>query len=123
MFVIALLALTAIGLGAWLFWLQRRKRYTRDHLYTAVAMLVMVGGILLLLRWVGHVRVNSYGAMLMLGFIAGTLTAMRLGIRRGVPGERLLDLGLLILLGAIIGARLGYIVQNPMTRSLTGTQC
>ncbi len=59
--------------------LQRRTRYTRDHLYTAATVLFMAGVILVLLHWVGHVRVNSYGAMLMLGFVAGTLTAIAAG--------------------------------------------
>ncbi len=111
--VLALLVLLAIGLGAWLFWLRGRQRFTRDHLYTAGTILLMAGVVLAILQRIGHVRVNSYGAMLMLGFIAGTLTATRLGRRRGIRGERLLDLGLIILVGAIIGARLGYIVQNP----------
>ena len=110
---VALFALVAIGLGAWLCWLHRRQGFTRDQLYTAATVLVMAGVILAVLQRIGHVRVNAYGAMLMLGFVAGTLTAIRLGRRRGIPGERLLDLGLIILVGAIIGARLGYIVQNP----------
>lgn len=111
--VMALLLLVAVVLGAWLFWQHRRGRFTRDHCYTAVTILVMAGVVLAILQRIGHVRVNAYGAMLMLGFVAGTLVAIRLGRRRGISGERLLDLGLIILVGAIIGARLGYILQNP----------
>jgi phosphatidylglycerol:prolipoprotein diacylglycerol transferase len=61
----------------------------------------------------GHFTVNSYGTMLMLGFIAGIYTGVRLGVRRHIPAERIMDLGLLVLIAAIIGARLAYILITP----------
>jgi len=111
--VLALLVLLTIGLGVWLFWLRQRHCLTHDHFYTAMTILLLTGIILVIVKYIGHVRVNSYGAMLMVGFIAGTITAMRLARYRDIPGERLLDLGLFILVGAVIGARLGFIAQNP----------
>lgn len=111
--ITALLVAGIVIAGVWLAWLRRRGALTRDHLYTAAAALVMAGIILVILHQVGSVRVNSYGAMLMVGFVIGTLSGVHLGRRRGVPAERLLDLGLIILVGSIIGARLMYVLLTP----------
>lgn len=105
LFVVAVLAV-----GAWLTVLRRRGGVTKDHAATAVVMLVLIAIALVILHFMQEIRVNAYGAMLTLGFIAGTITAVRLGIRRGIPAERLLDLGLYVLVGAIIGARVLWVL-------------
>lgn len=105
--------LVAAGVVVWLLWLRRRQTYTIDHLYTGAALVGMAAVLLLVFHRMGHLSVHAYGAMLMCGFIAGTITAVRLGLRRGVSADRVVDLGLFILVGAIIGARVGYVLQNP----------
>jgi len=108
--VLLLLLVVAAGVGAWLYWLRRNNHCTRDHLYTAAAIVGMAGIILIILHAIGRVRVNSYGAMLMCGFIAGAISMVKLGRRRGIPAELVLDLGLIILVGAILGARITYVL-------------
>lgn len=103
-------ALVLAGLGGWLLLLRRHQMLTRDHLYTALGIAGVAVVFLLLVLRLGHFEIKSYGAMLMLGFAGGIYTAIRLGKRRGVPAERVLDLGLFILVGSIVGARLLYVL-------------
>lgn len=107
----------ALLMAVVLFWLRRTGALTRDHIYTGMTAVVMLALLLGLLQWRGEVRVNAYGFMLMLGFVAGTFTALRLAVRRGIPGERIVDLGLVILVGALIGARAMYVL---ITTDATG---
>jgi len=108
-----ILALEVIIAAILLGWLRRRNAYSQDHLYTGVALVGMTAVVLAILLKIGHVEIKSYGAMLMVGFLAGTYTAVRLGRRRAVAGERLIDLGLVVLVGAILGARLAFVLMNP----------
>jgi len=109
----AILVLELVIIALWLGWLRRRNAYTPDHLYTGIALVGMTAVVLAILLKIGRVEIKSYGAMLMLGFLAGTYAAIRLGRRRGVPAERLIDLGLVVLVGAILGARLAFVLMNP----------
>jgi phosphatidylglycerol---prolipoprotein diacylglyceryl transferase len=108
--LLAILAGAMVLVGGVLLWLRRRGSLSRDHVFTGVAAVGMLLVVLLLLRWKGEVRVNAYGFMLMCGFVAGTLTALRLAIRRAIPADRIIDLGLIILVGAIVGARVLYVL-------------
>jgi|GEM_PF-274624 len=107
---IILLLVVALAIGIWLWVVSRREPLTKDHYVTALVTLAVAFVPLALLGLFPTIRINAYGAMLTLGFLAGTFTAMRLGIRRGIPGENIIDLGLIILIGAIIGARLMYVL-------------
>jgi len=111
--ILIVLACLALAIGGWLAWLRRYGRLTSDHTYTGVTLLVMCAIVLFVLRRIGEVHINAYGTMLMLGFIAGTYSGARLGRRRGISAERILDLGLIILVGAIIGARALYVLITP----------
>jgi len=102
-----------VGIGAWLFWLKRRNALTADYLWTGVIGLVVVVVLLIILSFMQQVHINAYGTMLMLGFLLGTLVGIRLGQRRGVSAERIIDLGLVILIGALIGARGLYLLLTP----------
>lgn len=48
--------------------------------------------------------------MMALAFLAGLWTASRRGVRDGIPGERVLDLGPWLIVGAILGARALYVI-------------
>jgi len=48
----------------------------------------------------------SYLTMVMVGFLTATLLAKRAAVRAGLPGERIVDLALLVLLLGVAGARL-----------------
>lgn len=57
----------------------------------------------------GPITIYSYGFMLMLAFLAGTLVATRVARRRGIPGDVVLDLVAYLLIAALIGARVLYV--------------
>ncbi len=59
---------------------------------------------------IGSFPVYSYGVMLALACIMGILLAMKEAKRIGENPERILDISLYVILGALIGGRLGYVI-------------
>ena len=59
----------------------------------------------------GRFTITSYGMMVALAFVAGLWTASRRSLRDGIPGEKILDLGPWLIVGAILGARALYVVS------------
>lgn len=59
---------------------------------------------------IGSFPIYSYGVMLALAFIVGIFLAMQEAKKNGEDPERILDLSLYVILGALIGGRLGYIL-------------
>ena len=59
----------------------------------------------------GRFTVTSYGVLVALGFVAGFWTASRRCVRDGFHPEQILDLGPWLIFGAIIGARVLYVVS------------
>jgi phosphatidylglycerol:prolipoprotein diacylglycerol transferase len=59
----------------------------------------------------GPLTIRWYGVMVALAFLFGLWTASRRAPRDGVPGERIVDAGIWILIGAIVGARFLYVVS------------
>jgi phosphatidylglycerol:prolipoprotein diacylglycerol transferase len=55
--------------------------------------------------------IHWYGVMVALGFLAGLWTASRRGMHSGISGERVTDLGPWIIVGAILGARILYVIS------------
>jgi len=66
---------------------------------------------------IGNFPINTYGVLLALAFLAALLVAARLGARDGLPRERLFDLGLWLLLAAIVGSKLLLLVVEPEYRA------
>ena len=62
----------------------------------------------------GPFSVRAYGAMLVLAFAVGIWWATREAKRRGMPPERMVDSGLAALVGGLIGARVLYIILDPV---------
>jgi phosphatidylglycerol:prolipoprotein diacylglycerol transferase len=60
----------------------------------------------------GPLTIHTYGFLVALGFLAGLGIAVRQANREGIPRDRILDLGFYILLAAIIGSRLLFILIN-----------
>ena len=60
---------------------------------------------------IGSFPIYSYGVMIALAFITAILLAMKEAKRYGENPERVLDISLYVILGALIGGRLGYILQ------------
>lgn len=60
----------------------------------------------------GPLTIHSYGVMIALSFAIGTLLAVRRAEARGIPGEKITDLSLLILVAAMVGARILYVIPH-----------
>ncbi|MBU4510501.1 prolipoprotein diacylglyceryl transferase [bacterium] len=59
---------------------------------------------------IGSFPIYSYGVMIALAFIIGIFLAMKEAKGIGENPERILDISLYVILGALIGGRLGYVV-------------
>ena len=59
----------------------------------------------------GDFTIYWYGVLVAIGFLAGLWTATRRGLRDGLPGDRLADLGIWLMVGAIVGARLFFVIS------------
>ena len=57
----------------------------------------------------GPLTVHSYGVMIALAFLAGLWTATRRARRENIPGEKIADIVLWLMIGSIIGARTVYV--------------
>ena len=61
---------------------------------------------------IGSFSVPTYGVLIALGFLAGITLAARLARRSGMDAERVTNLGIALLLSAIVGAKLFLILDN-----------
>jgi phosphatidylglycerol:prolipoprotein diacylglycerol transferase len=59
----------------------------------------------------GPLTLTWYGICVAFGFLIGIWTASRRGVRDGVAPEKIMDLGPWLLIGAIVGARLLYVIS------------
>lgn len=57
------------------------------------------------------IPIHWYGVLVATGFLAGLWTASRRGLRSGIAPEKILDAGPWLILGAIIGARILYVIS------------
>ena len=65
------------------------------------------------LNWViGPIPIRLYGLMIGLGFIIGILLAARQAKKEGVNPDRILDLGVYVLLAAIVGSRALFVLTD-----------
>ncbi len=60
----------------------------------------------------GPLTIHTYGFLIAVGFLIGLWLAVRQGKKEGIPVNKILDLGFYILLAAIIGSRLFFILIN-----------
>jgi phosphatidylglycerol---prolipoprotein diacylglyceryl transferase len=65
---------------------------------------------------IGNFPVNTYGVLLALAFLSALLIAARLAARDGLPRERVYDLGLWMLLAAIVGSKVLMLFTEPEYR-------
>jgi phosphatidylglycerol---prolipoprotein diacylglyceryl transferase len=59
----------------------------------------------------GPITVHWYGVMMAIAFLAGLWTASRRCLRDGIAPEKIVDLGPWLIGGAIIGARVVYVIS------------
>lgn len=65
---------------------------------------------------IGNFPINTYGVLLALAFLSAILIASRLAARDGLPRERVYDLGLWMLLAAIVGSKFLMLFTEPEYR-------
>lgn len=61
---------------------------------------------------IGPFAVHTYGLFVAIGLFAGLIVTMRIAKSEGITPQQVLDMGLLIILSAIIGSRLMYVFMN-----------
>ncbi len=61
---------------------------------------------------IGRLEIRAYGAMLALSFLIGIFWASKRAKNRGLNPNQVVDLSLLILLSAIIGSRILYVITH-----------
>jgi phosphatidylglycerol:prolipoprotein diacylglycerol transferase len=59
---------------------------------------------------VGDISVHAYGVLLALAFAVGIFGLARAARRAGLPEEKMLDMSLMIMVAAVIGSRLLYVL-------------
>jgi phosphatidylglycerol:prolipoprotein diacylglycerol transferase len=60
---------------------------------------------------VGSLTIHWYGVCVALGFVAALWTASRRGILAGVSAEKVADAGPWLIIGALVGARILYVIS------------
>src|SRR4030043_1413495 len=60
----------------------------------------------------GPLTIHTYGLLVAVGFLIGLGFAVRQARKEGTPADKIIDLGFYILLSAIIGLRLFFILIN-----------
>jgi len=68
------------------------------------------------------VPIHSYGISIAVGFVAAILLGVRTGRRQGISVERILDLAFWILVSALLGSRVLYVITEigPYSRLCVG---
>lgn len=59
----------------------------------------------------GSLTIHWYGVLVAVGFLAGLWTASRRAPRAGLPGETIADLGPWLIVGALVGSRVLYVIS------------
>lgn len=65
---------------------------------------------------IGNFPINTYGVLLALAFMVALIVAARLAARDGLPRERIYDLGLWMLLAALVGSKVLMLWTEPAYR-------
>ena len=69
-----------------------------------------------LIEW-GWFKIHSYGFMLMVAFAVGVLFSLKRAERYGIEREHIMDVALYILIAAIVGARLMFVLLDLLNGS------
>ena len=64
-------------------------------------------------NWVlGPIPIRLYGLMIGIGFLVSIWLASRQAKKEGIDPDRIMDMGIYLLLAAIVGSRLFYVLVN-----------
>jgi phosphatidylglycerol:prolipoprotein diacylglycerol transferase len=65
---------------------------------------------------IGNFPINTYGVLLAVAFLCAILIAVRLARRDGLPGEKIYDLSLWMLLAGLVGSKILMLFTEPEYR-------
>ncbi len=57
------------------------------------------------------IPINAYGFCLMIGFLVGLIVCSRRGKKLGISSDFIVDMTIWIMISAILGSRVGYVIQ------------
>lgn len=60
----------------------------------------------------GPITLHTYGLFVAIGFFVGLMVTVRLGRSEGFNSQQIMDMGFIIILSAIIGSRVMYVLMN-----------
>jgi len=68
---------------------------------------------------IGPLTIHTYGVLIAIGFILGLALAVRQAKKQGIPADKIVDLGFYMLIAAIIGSRLFFVLveAGPFLRN------
>ncbi len=81
-------------------------------LLSFLGAIVVAAAVVIVVNHVGPVEIRAYGLMLVLGFTAATAWCIHDGSPKGYPATVFLDLVLYLLVGSLVGSRLGYVLLD-----------
>jgi phosphatidylglycerol:prolipoprotein diacylglycerol transferase len=61
---------------------------------------------------IGSLAIHTYGVLVATGFAVGILVTIRLGKAQGFNSQQVMDMGFIMILWAIIGSRVTYVLMN-----------
>ena len=61
---------------------------------------------------IGPLTLHTYGLLVATGFVMGILVTIRIGKQQGISKQQIMDMGFIIILFAIIGSRLAFVLIN-----------
>ena len=61
---------------------------------------------------IGPVIIHTYGLFIAMGFTAALLVTIKIGKAQGIKSQQVMDMGFIMILWAIIGSRLTYVIIN-----------
>jgi len=121
LFVIIAMLIFCVAAAIWLYLRKKNGKALAADTGNVISLLFTIAILLVVIHFLGNastanggvngVHVNSYGFMLMMGFIFGITSAVKLGKKRGVSADIIIDLGMTILIGALVGARVQYLLM------------
>jgi phosphatidylglycerol---prolipoprotein diacylglyceryl transferase len=61
---------------------------------------------------IGPFTLHTYGVFVAVGFLVGLVVTVKIGKSQGIPPQQTMDMGFLMIVAAIVGSRLLYVLMN-----------
>jgi phosphatidylglycerol:prolipoprotein diacylglycerol transferase len=61
---------------------------------------------------IGPLTLHTYGLFVAIGLVVGIIVAIKIGKSQGIDFQKIMDMGLIIIIAGIIGSRLAYVFIN-----------